>query len=113
MLTTEALRAGKEGMWTSGDGASTFRSPEGRGEFGRGLDESRGVDAGRVAGSWQDSDNKSHTHTSSYGATSSGGANAFFTTNVFTATTSILTQSSGGAEARSRNIAYPGRIKLI
>lgn len=113
MLTTEALRSGKEGMWTSGDGALTFRSPEGRGEFIRMLDESRGIDTSRVAGSSQADDNKSHTHASSYGATSSGGANAFFTTNVFTATTSILTQSSGGAEARPRNIAYPGRIKLI
>lgn len=53
MLTTEALRAGNEGCWTSGDGNSTFRSPEGRGEFLRVLDEGRGVEASRTAGSWQ------------------------------------------------------------
>lgn len=44
MFTTEANRTGMEGGWTSGDGAATFRGPEGRGEFVRMLDESRGVD---------------------------------------------------------------------
>lgn len=50
MLTTEALRAGKEGCWTSGDGATTFRSPEGRGEFLRVLDEKRGVEKDVIYG---------------------------------------------------------------
>lgn len=53
MLTTEAARAGMEGGWTSGDGAATFRGPEGRGEFLRLLDDGRGTDAARAAGSWQ------------------------------------------------------------
>jgi len=44
MLTTEALRAGFEGGWTSGDGAATFRGPDGRGEFVRIQDDGRGVD---------------------------------------------------------------------
>ncbi len=44
MLTTEALRAGSEGCWTSGDGAATFRGPDGRGEFVRIQDDGRGVD---------------------------------------------------------------------
>lgn len=52
-LTTEAGRAGREGGWTSGDGASTFRIPEVRGEFLRVLDESRGLDTGRASGSFQ------------------------------------------------------------
>lgn len=36
-----------------GDGATTFNVPELRGEFIRGLDNGRGVDAGRVRGSGQ------------------------------------------------------------
>lgn len=36
-----------------GDGSSTFNLPDLRGEFLRGLDDGRGVDSGRVLGSWQ------------------------------------------------------------
>ncbi|TWC14790.1 tail-collar fiber protein [Pseudomonas sp. SJZ085] len=50
MLTAEANRTGMEGGWTSGDGAATFRGPDGRGEFLRLLDESRGVDRFDVTG---------------------------------------------------------------
>lgn len=49
MLKTEAQRVGNEGGWTQGDGASTFRGPEIRGEFLRMLDESRGVDASTIS----------------------------------------------------------------
>lgn len=38
---------------TGGEGAGNFRLPESRGEFLRGWDHGRGVDAGRVIGSWQ------------------------------------------------------------
>ncbi|VAE40972.1 Phage tail fiber protein [Enterobacter hormaechei] len=37
----------------AGDGASTFALPDMRGEFVRGWDNGRGVDAGRAFGSWQ------------------------------------------------------------
>ena len=37
----------------AGDGATTFQLPDLRGEFIRGFDDARGVDAGRVLGSWQ------------------------------------------------------------
>ncbi len=37
----------------SGDGVSTFNLPDLRGEFIRGWDAGRGVDAGRLFGSWQ------------------------------------------------------------
>ena len=36
-----------------GDGATTFNLPDLRGEFVRGWDDGRGIDAGRAAGSWQ------------------------------------------------------------
>ncbi|MEZ1317014.1 phage tail protein [Pseudomonas fluorescens] len=38
---------------TGGEGAGNFRLPESRGEFLRGWDHGRGVDAGRAIGSWQ------------------------------------------------------------
>lgn len=135
MLTTEALRAGNEGKWTDGDGALTFRTPEGRGEFGRFLDEGRGVDTGRTAGSSQ----KGTFH-------NIGGApNADAVTDYAVSTGVTAYQDFGlddcsladypnarygiGGSAgapgiptrgeqnygvmRSRNIANPGRIKLI
>jgi hypothetical protein len=54
MTVSEISRFGNEGGWTDGDGRLTFRAPEIRGELLRVLDESRGVDGGRIAGSWQD-----------------------------------------------------------
>lgn len=115
MLTTEVLRTGKEGMWTSGNGASTFRSPEGRGEFIRMLDESRGVDAARAAGSWQVDLFKSHLHTYQQKMDRSSGAmgNAVDGDEDTYGTAVRTTQSTGGAETRPRNIAYPGRLKMI
>lgn len=53
MLVDDASRAGFEGCWTRGDGATTTRSPDIRGDFLRVLDEGRGTDELRVAGSWQ------------------------------------------------------------
>jgi microcystin-dependent protein len=48
--------------YTFGGSGANFNKPDLRGEFVRGWDDSRGVDVGRVFGSWQDSDNKSHDH---------------------------------------------------
>jgi len=112
MLTTEALRAGKEGMWTSGDGATTFRSPEARGEFVRVLDELRAVDASRAAGSWQAGQIESHNHSTpgagSFGTQMMGGGS-----NNYSLWQAGATGFAGGSETRPRNIAFPGRIKLI
>ena len=48
-----------------GDGSTTFNLPDARGEFLRGLDDGRGVDPGRVLGSWKASQNLSHSHVAS------------------------------------------------
>jgi hypothetical protein len=114
MLTTEALRAEKEGCWTSGDGALTFRSPEARGEFIRVLDESRGVDVGREAGSWMPDEMRAHTH--KYGNTHSSTYGMSSTAVIGVSPSASInynTSSVGGAETRPRSIAYPGRLKLI
>lgn len=45
-----------------GDGSTTFRLPDWRGLFGRGLDNGRGVDPSRVLGSYQADAFASHAH---------------------------------------------------
>lgn len=132
MLTTEAARVGKEGCWTEGDGVNTFRSPEGRAEFIRLLDESRGIDVGRTAGSSQGDAIRNITGAASsvyrsgslvtsgamkmtsYGSSPakigvSGADPGDNSTIGFDASLAVPTAS----ENRPRNIANPGRIKLI
>ncbi|POA25514.1 MULTISPECIES: phage tail protein [unclassified Pseudomonas] len=136
MLGTEALRVGSEGKWTTGDGATTFRGPEGRGEFLRVLDEDRGVDAGRAMGTFQ----TGSTHSYAQGANGAGAVGAYWSDSLtsFGADTREEPQYvtgliNGGPtfpvnttyqrdtaatllyafKSRPRNIAYPGRIKLI
>ena len=46
----------------AGDGSTTFNLPDYRGRFLRGLDDGIGLDTGRAIGSYQTSDNKSHSH---------------------------------------------------
>lgn len=46
----------------AGDGSTTFNVPDLRGEFVRGLDQTRGVDPGRSLASAQNSTNLSHGH---------------------------------------------------
>jgi hypothetical protein len=129
MLRTEAARVGYEGGWTSGDGVSTFRGPEGRGEFLRVLDESRGVNPGRVAGSRETDTLQEHGHAllnQAKGTTSttlnSGnqmnaniaeiGVNAGASTNRWVVVEGMIGGRSSN-ETRPVNIAYPGRIKVI
>lgn len=117
MLTTEAARTGMEGGWTSGDGMATFRGPEGRGVFLRILDAGRGIDPSRVAGSEQADQFKSHNHALGAGNnnlqnSSTPNANDVGRTES-AGFTGYVTAATGGSETRPRNIAWPGRIKLI
>ena len=111
MLTTEAARGGMEGGWTSGDGATTFRTPDPRGKFFRPLDESAGIDPGRVAGSYRLDDFKSHAHYQSstgYGTQAVGGGSITYATP-----TGGSTGAAGGAETVPKHIAWPVRLKMI
>lgn len=99
------------------EGAGSFRLPESRGEFLRGWDHGRGADAGRVIGSWQDSDNKTHTHGSTAGAgwkflssDAIGGAGLSGGAGSRVSYTADIA-SSGGSEARPRNLAVMWCIK--
>ncbi|MGE8451811.1 MAG: tail fiber protein [Pseudomonadales bacterium] len=99
---------------TGSEGAGNFRLPESRGEFLRGWDHGRGVDAGRGLGSWQADEFKSHTH--SVKDTSSAG-NVFDswvygdTGNGVTEDENLRTNPSGGVETRPRNLAVMWCIK--
>jgi len=57
---------------TGGEGAGNFRLPESRGEFLRGWDHGRGVDAGRAVGSLWRSRTQTPRSPSSSSATSAG-----------------------------------------
>ena len=52
-------------IYGAGDGSTTFNLPDLRGEFIRGWDDGRGVDAGRAMGSAQGQSYQSHNHTAS------------------------------------------------
>lgn len=61
-VTEAEWAAGRSGWFSAGDGSTTFRIPDIRGEFIKALDDGRGVDVGRLIGSWLDGSNAAHVH---------------------------------------------------
>ena len=103
----------------AGDGASTFNLPDLRGEFVRGWDNGRGVDAGRKFGSGQAEEIGPHHHGMSqlrfWGRIGNGGnnMNAEFNTENAGTQRSIATDENDGAETRPRNVALLYCIKAF
>ena len=96
-------------IFGSGDGSTTFKIPDLRGEFVRGWDDSRAVDSGRVFGSSQAGSVESHTH--GY-ATPAYNANLFASGSTYAGSgSSGATNAYGGAETRPRNVALLACIK--
>ena len=116
----------------AGDGSTTFKIPDLRGEFIRGWDHSRGIDTSRTLGSSQAGAYESHTHTgstnstgahthgmlggNSYTGTNSAGtsANTNYTINTNSAgahSHTVTIGASGSTETRPRNIALMYCIK--
>lgn len=62
LVTESDWTATSSGRFSVGDGSTTFRIPDTRGMFIRGLDESRGLDASRAVGTYQDQANAPHVH---------------------------------------------------
>jgi microcystin-dependent protein len=94
-----------------GDGSTTFNLPDLRGEFVRGWDDGRGVDAGRVFGSNQSHALQAHTHGggANYASQTAAGATGFFASNA-----NLNTGSNSGnsaTETRPRNVALLAIIK--
>lgn len=92
----------------AGDGSTTFALPDLRGYFPRGWDDGRGIDTGRVFGSSQADDFKSHIH----------GNGAYNTGYVADSGSSLgsycvgaNTTATGGPETRPKNIALLYCIK--
>ncbi|MGY2170552.1 phage tail-collar fiber domain-containing protein [Pseudomonas gingeri] len=106
-----------------GEGAGNFRLPESRGEFLRGWDHGRGVDAGRVLGSYQLDQFQGHRHgplgTSSayvtYGPGAGGAANASGMIDRVTTGDPVTDGVNGsprtGSETRPRNLSVMWCIK--
>lgn len=91
-----------------GDGTTTFKIPDLRGEFIRGFDNGRGVDSGRTVGSWQEDIFKSHNHTfDGYFLTGSSGGYGWHPG----ASNNSAIGYTGGTETRPRNIAMMYCIK--
>lgn len=128
--------AGSDGAWTigqfsPGDGSTTFRIPDARGQFIRAWDDGAGVDSGRTIGSSQADAFKSHTHTvsdpthfhtgtyagvnsinslhSTKAADDGTGPSSSLSTD--SASTGITLGSTGSTETRPLNIAYLVCIK--
>ena len=121
----------------AGDGSTTFALPDLRGEFVRGADDGRGVDAGRVLGSAQAGQNASHTHTANTSPAGGhshsfenlariadadrgiGNASLWSINDPVTQTTSavgdhihaVTVNADGGNESRPRNVAMHYIIK--
>jgi len=98
----------------AGDGSTTFKLPDLRGEFIRGWDHGRGVDNGRAFGSAQADAFKSHRHTL---AAPDGGSEStpyeMWKSPISGQDDSdgAYTNYTGGSETRPRNIAMMAVIK--
>lgn len=101
----------------AGDGSTTFNLPDLRGEFLRGLDDGRGIDAGRAVGSAQAGQMPAHTHTvpvalnssvGAFGSALSASQAADFAGNASGSTGA----TSNASENRPRNVAMLACIKF-
>lgn len=97
------------------EGAGNFRLPESRGEFLRGWDHGRGVDAGRTIGSYQTGQLESHDHLTwaenKYSSPASLGSSGAVAPHNIGAYAGVRTGFTGGTETRPRNLAVIWCIK--
>ncbi|MDE2040723.1 MAG: tail fiber protein [Elusimicrobia bacterium] len=109
--TYAALFAAIGTTFGSGDGSTTFNLPDLRGEFVRGWDNGRGIDAGRAFGSEQLDAIGSHTHSITAGGGSSGPRSYISVDTDLSDPQPKTTGATGGSETRPRNVALLYCIK--
>ena len=95
-------------LYGVGDGSTSFNVPDLRGEFIRGFSDGRGVDTGRIMGSFQADEFKSHRHSQHNLYAPAAGVDAGFGAR----DNSANTGATGGSETRPRNIAMLYCIKF-
>ncbi|MGX1184778.1 phage-related tail fiber protein [Pseudomonas sp. F-14 TE3623] len=104
------------------EGVGNFRLPESRGEFLRGWDHGRGIDAGRAIGSYQGDEVKEHQHymSAKYGGGTGSSVAATVqlglsgqpdTTSKTSGVEALNGDAMGGGETRPRNLAVMWCIK--
>lgn len=94
-----------------GDGATTFNVPDLRGEFVRGWDAGRGVDAARDFASAQSQSIQAHTHSVPVKDNATTGVGFVEDADSSGLDRSVSTGSTGGTETRPRNVALLFIIK--
>jgi microcystin-dependent protein len=104
------------GSFSTGDGSTTFRIPDLRGEFVRGWDDGRGADSGRTIGSYQADALQNHTHevfdriNAGAGEPTVNGVNSGGSDITRTTTNPVTGRTA--AETRPRNVALLACIKF-
>ena len=96
-------------LYGVGDGSTTFKLPDLRGEFVRGWADGRAVDTGRGIGTYQADDFKSHNHGVNWAVAAGSGYPGFDGTG--DRYVGGNTGSKGGTETRPRNRALMYVIK--
>lgn len=110
--TYSALFAAIGTIFGAGDGATTFKLPDLRGEFIRSWDDGRGADPGRSFASWQDDSFEQHSHTTGgrYMTVDGGGQLcAYGGGGCYNYRNDVA--PTGGTENRPRNVALNACIK--
>lgn len=112
VVTEAAWAGGQRGFFSDGNGSTTFRLPLLGGQFPRIVDGGAGVDPGRGVGSLQADQNLAHTHLEGGGPYAThgfieGGGDGFST-----AQPRSQTGSSGGGEARPKNVAFGAMVRF-
>ena len=100
-------------QYGAGDGVNTFNLPDDRGETPIGWDHGRGVDAGRVLGSWAAGEVMAHTHVVPNRTWSGSGGFASAAPNEGGAggITTVSQNPAGSVENKVRSRAYMFCVK--
>lgn len=98
-------------VFGAGDGSTTFELPDLRGVFIRGHDNTRGLDSGRLFGTYQQDEFKLHTHGVRKYYVSYQSSGPVLVPTSETARPTDTTGASGGDETRPKNVALLPIIK--